>query len=53
MPDASLELLLGDVYLKSGMKEDALQHYQKSLELDPEDDYVKKKIEELTAETPK
>lgn len=53
-PSAWSELLMGDVYLKSGMKENALQHYQKSLELDPEDDFVKKKIEESTAaEAPK
>ncbi|MCI0444199.1 c-type cytochrome [bacterium] len=48
-----LELLMGEVYLKSGMKEDALQHYRKSLELDPENDWLKKKIEELTAVAPK
>lgn len=52
-PSAWSELLMGDVYLKSGMKEDALQHYKKSSELDPEDFFAKKKIEELTAETPK
>jgi len=44
-----LELLLGDVYSKSGMKEEALQHYRKSSQLDPEDVFSKKKIEELTA----
>ncbi len=48
-PSAWSELLMGDVYLKSGMKEDALQHYKKSSELDPEDFFAKKKIEELTA----
>jgi tetratricopeptide (TPR) repeat protein len=47
------ELLMGDVYSKSGMKEDALLHYRKSSELDPEDVFAKKKIEELTAEPPK
>lgn len=48
-PSAWSELLMGDVYLKSGMKEDALQHYKKSSELDPEDYFAKKKIEELSA----
>jgi tetratricopeptide (TPR) repeat protein len=48
-PTAWSELLMGDVYLKSGMKEEALQHYRKSSELDPEDVFAKKKIEELTA----
>lgn len=48
-PSAWSELLTGDVYLKSGMKEEALQHYRKSSELDPEDDFAKKKIKELTA----
>ncbi len=42
------ELLLGDAYAKSGMKEEALQHYRKSSQLDPEDVFAKKKIEELT-----
>jgi tetratricopeptide (TPR) repeat protein len=48
-PSAYSELLTGDVYLKSGMKEEALQHYKKSSELDPEDYFAKKKIQELTA----
>jgi tetratricopeptide (TPR) repeat protein len=48
-PSAYSELLTGDVYLKSGMKEEALQHYRKSSELDPEDFFAKKKIQELTA----
>jgi hypothetical protein len=43
------ELLMGDAYSKSGMKEEALKHYRKSAELDPEDVFAKKKIEELTA----
>jgi tetratricopeptide (TPR) repeat protein len=43
------ELLMGDAYLKSGLKEEALQHYRKSSELDPKDAFAKKKIEELTA----
>jgi tetratricopeptide (TPR) repeat protein len=43
------ELLMGDAYSKSGMKEEALLHYRKSSELDPEDVFAKKKIEELTA----
>jgi hypothetical protein len=42
------ELLMGDAYSKSGMKEEALQHYRKSSELDPQDVFAKKKIEELT-----
>ncbi len=42
------ELLLGAAYAKSGMKEEALQHYRKSSQLDPEDVFAKKKIEELT-----
>jgi hypothetical protein len=32
---------------------EALQHYRESAELDPEDDHVKKRIEELTTETRK
>ncbi len=52
-PSAWSELLMGDAYLKSGMKEEALKHYRKSLELDPEDFFAKKKIEELTTDTPK
>jgi len=43
------ELLTGDAYAKSGMKEEALAHYRKSSELDPQDVFAKKKIEELTA----
>ncbi|MCI0415641.1 c-type cytochrome [bacterium] len=45
---AWLELLMAEVFLKNGMKEDALQHYRKSLELEPENEWLKKKIEELT-----
>jgi tetratricopeptide (TPR) repeat protein len=48
-PTAWTELLTGDVYLKSGMKEEALQHYRKSTELNPEDFFAKQKIKELTA----
>ena len=45
---AWLEFLIGDVFLKSGMKDEALLHYRKSLEFDSTNDFVKKKIEELT-----
>jgi tetratricopeptide (TPR) repeat protein len=46
---AWVEFLLGEVFLKNGMTDEALLHYKKSLELDSANDFVKKKIEELTA----
>ncbi|MCI0447214.1 c-type cytochrome [bacterium] len=46
---AWLELVMAEVLLKNGMKEDALQHYRKSLELDPENEWLKKKIEEISS----
>jgi hypothetical protein len=48
---AWVEFLLGEVFLKNGMKDDALIHYRKSLELDSKNDFVKKKIEELKGAT--
>jgi tetratricopeptide (TPR) repeat protein len=50
---ARLESLLGDLLLKSGAKEEALIHYNKSLELEPENDAVKKTIQELNLQQPK
>jgi tetratricopeptide (TPR) repeat protein len=50
---ARLELLLGDILLKSGMKEEAVVHYRKSLELEPDNELLKKKIQELSEVTAK
>jgi hypothetical protein len=50
---ARLELLYGDVLLKSGMKEEALVHYRKSLEIEPENELLEKKVQELSGESKK
>lgn len=44
-----VQFWLGELYLKSGAKPEALLRYKKCLELDPENEDAKKKIEELTA----
>ena len=43
-----VEFLLAEAYMKANAKDRALQHYKKCLALSPENDYVKKKIEELS-----
>ena len=43
-----VQFWLAELYLKSGAKPEALLRYKKCLELDPENDDAKKRIEELT-----
>jgi len=43
-----IEFLLAELYLKLNDHDQALQHYKKCLALSPDNDYVKKKIEELS-----
>jgi tetratricopeptide (TPR) repeat protein len=50
---ARLEFLYGDVLLKSGMKEEALMHYRKSLSIEPDNELLKKKVEELSGDSKK
>src|SRR2546428_3430477 len=46
-PDPVIYDHLGDAYAKNGLTEDALAAWEKSLQLDPTADGVKKKLEEL------
>jgi hypothetical protein len=43
-----VEFLLAELYMKNNDRRLALQHYKKCLALSPDNDYVKKKIEELS-----
>src|SRR3989304_6087150 len=46
-PDPVIYEHLGDALVKSGLDDDALQAWEKALQLDPTADGVKKKVEEL------
>lgn len=45
--DAALYQKLGDIYIKTGEKDNARMSYKTVLDLDPENWYAKKKLEEL------
>jgi tetratricopeptide (TPR) repeat protein len=44
---ADIQVLFGDLYLKSGERQKALERYKKALELEPGYDFLKKRIQEL------
>jgi predicted negative regulator of RcsB-dependent stress response len=46
-PDAVILDHLGDAYLKNGLEDEALATWEKSLQVDPGADGVKKKVQEL------
>lgn len=46
-PSAEILEHMGDVYLKMNKKDEALEYYKMALKLDPENQNLKNKIEEI------